>query len=154
MVTKFAELPADAQAFMDALLDGYLDQVGHPPGMTRSDAKRAMITLVERGEAKMVQHGDPADPACSYSLQLTASATRAWSEQIAPVWTGDQRADGVEVREMLNGAYEIVRPGSPAVDRCYCCGAILLTARAAKLVADRMYPFAAANVLREAFDAN
>jgi hypothetical protein len=44
-------------------------------------------------------------------------------------WTGNQRADGVEVRPMLNDAYEIIRPGSPAVDRCRCCGAIMLTER-------------------------
>ncbi len=58
------------------------------------------------------------------------------------VWTGNDRDDGVVVRQMLSdGAYEIVRPGSPTVDRCHCCGAIMLTANTAKMVADRIYPF-------------
>jgi hypothetical protein len=56
------------------------------------------------------------------------------------IWDGDRRGDGVEVRRMRNDAYEIIRPGSPAVDRCHCCGAIMLTARDAKRVADRLYP--------------
>jgi hypothetical protein len=60
------------------------------------------------------------------------------SEQTA--WIDNRRSDGVEVRPMMNDAFEIIRPGRPAVDRCICCGAILLTARQAKLVADRLYP--------------
>jgi hypothetical protein len=56
------------------------------------------------------------------------------------VWVGNHRSDGVSVRAMMNDCFEIIRPGSPSVDRCHCCGAIMLTASAAKLVADRLYP--------------
>jgi hypothetical protein len=56
-------------------------------------------------------------------------------------WIGNRRSDGVEVRVMRGDNYEIIRQGSPSVDRCFCCGAIMLTAREAKMVADRLYPF-------------
>jgi hypothetical protein len=59
----------------------------------------------------------------------------------ASIWSGKRRVDCVEIRVMPNDAYEIIRPGSPPVDRCHCCGAIILTARAAKDVADSVYPF-------------
>jgi hypothetical protein len=61
-------------------------------------------------------------------------------ESPAATWIGKHRADGVEVRVMPYDAYEIIRPGSPPVDRCHCCGAIMLTARQAKMVADIIYP--------------
>lgn len=62
--------------------------------------------------------------------------------ETTPVWVGDRRVDGVEIRMMRGDNYEIVRAGSPSVDRCHCCGAIMLTARDAKRVADRLYPLA------------
>lgn len=62
------------------------------------------------------------------------------SDEPVMAWIGNQRADGVEIRRMQSDAYEIVRKGHPPIDRCHCCGAIILTARQAKLVADRAYP--------------
>jgi hypothetical protein len=67
----FTELPEGAQDFVEQLIETYLDQVGHPPQMSRDEAHAAMLWLLEHGEAQLITHGAVDDPLCEYSIELT-----------------------------------------------------------------------------------
>ena len=63
-----------------------------------------------------------------------------------PLWHGDQRADGVRVIPNHDRAptapatWRILLPSGLTIDECPCCDKPLLNARAAKLVAEAVYP--------------
>lgn len=59
-------------------------------------------------------------------------------------WTEHRRSDGAFVRPTLGGKWQIVlRQSASPITHCPCCGAFMLTERAAKLVADGVYPIPA-----------
>lgn len=56
-------------------------------------------------------------------------------------WQGNQREDGLSVVESLDNHWIIMtREGGPAMAICPCCEKPFLNARAARLVADTVYP--------------
>jgi hypothetical protein len=60
-------------------------------------------------------------------------------------WTDDlHRADGIKIVRHPEdaGAWIVVAPGG-SIDECPCCGKVMLSPRAARLVADIVYPMAA-----------
>ncbi len=70
MITPYRDLPDDARTALDGLIDAYLDQLGWPPGMTRAEAIRGLIVLVERGIAVFQADGEIGSPDCKFSLQI------------------------------------------------------------------------------------
>lgn len=67
--TPIDQLSDDARRLLDQLLESYLDQVGHPPSLPRETAKTAIMSLLERGEAVFVPHGNPGE--WRFTLELT-----------------------------------------------------------------------------------
>jgi hypothetical protein len=63
------------------------------------------------------------------------------NEDDVPGWEGNRRDAAMTVAKTLSAVW-IVRPGDgrPVIAYCPCCGADFKTARAAKLVADAVYP--------------
>jgi hypothetical protein len=57
-----------------------------------------------------------------------------------PNWTDEFRADGVRVMRLDGQRFRIDTGRGNTIDLCPCCGKSLPTARAAKLVADMIYP--------------
>ena len=55
-------------------------------------------------------------------------------------WTGDSRRDGVKIERRENGLFVALHPGGEKAAACPCCNNRLLTARAARLVADYVWP--------------
>jgi hypothetical protein len=50
------------QDVLEALIAGYLHRNGWPPCMSRQDARRGVISLLERGDAVFVEHdGEPVE---------------------------------------------------------------------------------------------
>jgi hypothetical protein len=69
-VIPYSEIPFEARAALDSLISAYLNQVGCPPRMTREEARRGIILLIEKGLAVFVHHGELGDPECEYSLKI------------------------------------------------------------------------------------
>jgi hypothetical protein len=62
-------------------------------------------------------------------------------EDDVPGWDGNRRADGMFVGKTLSGIWIAKPPDDrPAIVDCPCCKKEFATARAAKLVADAVYP--------------
>jgi hypothetical protein len=57
-------------------------------------------------------------------------------------WTGNRRPDGVTIMgdETVGWAIFPVKPNLLPIAVCPCCGARLMSARAAKLVANEVFP--------------
>lgn len=64
------------------------------------------------------------------------------SETNAAEWNGERRSDGLAV--VAGGDAWIIMPRDDRepIDACPCCGAPMRTARAARLIADAVYPLA------------
>jgi hypothetical protein len=54
-------------------------------------------------------------------------------------WNGDRRPDGVRVRP-IGRVYVAMHPIKPSIVTCPCCSKPFATSRAAKLVANAMWP--------------
>lgn len=64
------------------------------------------------------------------------------AEETDERWQDDTRRDGVAIRRGLVPDTFMVMPGAKGlpVVACPCCGKLLMTKRAAMLVADQLYP--------------
>ena len=57
-----------------------------------------------------------------------------------PEWTGNERFDGVKIEQNRAGFWLISKPGGVDTRLCPCCRKPMATDRAAKIVAERLYP--------------
>lgn len=55
-------------------------------------------------------------------------------------WTGNKRQDGIKVEPTMYDNYEITVPHAGTFTHCPCCGAFMLSERAAKQVVDKLWP--------------
>lgn len=65
----------------------------------------------------------------------------SFGDQDAPGWTGLRRSDGARLRLIGANRWAVLAPaGDITATECPCCRKPLLTARAAQLVANAIYP--------------